>query len=167
MKTYALPIAGLLLFFIIAPLNCFAQTTKKDMGLKIDVNKEDRDVGLRRMELIDKSLSRDLMERKRDLVKNLENDYNQKIADLVNKIIPPIFENMVTTHIDVNYFATDFDSEVHASQKVSVALIIKRDGFNTWVDQNPSREAAEQTLKQVINRTFKIDEENISLLILN
>lgn len=173
MKTKALSIACLLLFFTIAATTAFADSEKEDTGLKlevrkkIDINKEDKEVGLKRMELIDKSLSRDLMERKRELVKQLENDYNQKISDLVDSIIPPMFKNKVMTHINVNYFASDFETQVHASQKVSVALVLKRDGFNTWVEQNSSKEAAERTLKQLIMGTFKITEENISLLVVD
>jgi len=167
MKINALSIVCLMMILAIAPLNSLAETTRKDIDLNIDVNKEDREVGLKRMELIDKSLSRDLMERKREMVKRLESDYDKKIGDLVNSLIPPLFKNKVMTHIDVNYFSSDFDTQVHASQKVSVALIIKRDGFNTWIEQNSSRETAEQVLRQVIRRTFKIDEENISLLIVD
>ena len=157
----------LLLSLIIVPLGSFADTEKKDLNIKVDVNKEDKEVGLKRMELIDKSLSRDLMERKRKLVKSLESDYNNKIITFLNSLIPPVFRNKVITHIDVNYFAWDFETQVHASQKVSVALIIKSDGFNTWLEQNTSREAAEEKLKQLISGTFKISKENISLVIVN
>jgi len=167
MNINALSIGCLFLILTIAPAGGLADTAKKDMGLKIDVNKEDKEVGLERMKLIDKSLSRDLMERKRGLVKQIETDYNKKIADLLNSIIPSMFQNKVMTHIDVNYFASDFDAEVRASQEVSTALVIKRDGFNTWVEQNTSEETAKQTLKQLINTTFNIPEENISLLIIN
>ena len=78
MKIKALSIACSLVFFTIAATNGFAESTRKDTDLKlevhksVDVNKEDKEVGLKRMELIDKSLSRDLMERKRGLVKQLE-----------------------------------------------------------------------------------------------
>lgn len=167
MRFKTLSILFLLLIFIIGPISSLAGTEKKGIDLNINVNKEDREVGLKRMELIDKSLSRDLMERKRELVNSIESDYNKKITALVNSIISPMFKNKVMTHIDVNYFSWNFETQVHASQKVSVALIIKSDGFNTWVEQNSSREAAEQNLKQLISGTFKISEENISLVIVN
>lgn len=173
MKTIALSLACFLLISGFAATAGFADSAQKDTDLKldvykqVDVNKEDKEVGLKRMELIDKSLSRDLMERKRELVKELEGDYNKKIGDLVDSIIPPMFKNRVMTHIDVNYFASDFDTQVRASQKVSVALVIKRDGFNTWVEQNSSKESATQSLKQLINGTFKITQNNISILVVD
>jgi hypothetical protein len=141
--------------------------TYKRVDMNIDVNKEDRDVGLKRMELIDKSLSRDLIDRKRKLVRTVEEDYNRKVTDLINSIIPTLFDTKVFTHIDVNFFAPDFESEVHTSQKVSVSIIMKREGFDTWAKQNPSEQAALDTIKQVIGNTFKIPSDNISVLVVN
>lgn len=120
------------------------------------------------MELLDRTLSRTLIERKRELVHDIEGDYNHKIITLIDSIIPPILENQVITHIDVDFFDPDFESQIRASQKVSVSLILKRAGFNnTWVEQNSSEKDAIIKIKQIINSTFKIPHENISVLIVN
>jgi len=139
----------------------------KKLDMNIEVNKEDRDVGLKRMELLDKTLSRDLMERKRTLIRNLEQDYNQKILGLIDSIIPPVFKNKIFTHIDVNFFAPDFDVELKAAQNVSVSIILKHDGFETWASQNSSKEEAMEILKQLIAGTFKIPLDNISIVVIN
>jgi len=172
MKVKILPI--FILFFIfsacIVVSDVRAEETKstyKKVDMNIGVNKEDRDVGLKRMELIDKSLSRDLIDRKRKLVRTVEDDYNRKVTELINSIIPTLFNTKVLTHIDVNFFAPDFESEVHTSQKVSVSIIMKRDGFDTWAKQNTSEQDALNTIKQLIGNTFKIPEENVSVLVVN
>lgn len=151
------------------PVMSFAETesTYKKVDMNIDVNKEDRDVGLKRMEIIDKALSRDLIERKRALVKRVEADYNEKVLGLLNSIIPPMFDNKVLSHVDINFFAPDFESQVKAAQKVGVSIILKRDGFDIWAKQNPSEEAAKRTIKQLIGSTLRIPEQNISLLVVN
>lgn len=153
--------------FFMFPTVSLADSDKKKVEVDIDINKEDKDVGLKRMELIDKVLSRDLIERKRRLVQDVEKDYNKKLITIVDSIIPPIFDNKVITHIDVNFFDPDFESQIRASQKVSVSLILKRDGFNTWAEQNVSENDAIAKMKQIIGNTFKIPDENISVLIVN
>ncbi len=172
MKAKILPV--FILFFIVSAGIIFSdaraeetKSTYKKVDMNIGVNKEDRDVGLKRMELIDKSLSRDLIERKRKLVQTIEQDYNRKVTNVINGIIPTIFDTKVFAHIDVNFFAPDFESEVKTSQKVSVSIIMKRDGFDTWARQNPSEEQALNTMKQLIGNSFKIPEENISILVVN
>jgi hypothetical protein len=144
-----------------------AKSTYKRVDMNIGVNKEDRDVGLKRMEMIDKVLSRDLIDRKRELVRTIEKDYNQKVSGLINSIIPALFDTKVFTNINVNFFAPDFDSEVNSSQNVSVSIIMKIDGFDTWAKQNSSEQDALNTLKQVIGNTFKIQGDNISILVVN
>ena len=139
----------------------------KKVDMSIDINKEDRDVGLKRMELLDKTLSRDLMERKRTLVRNLEQDYNQKIKDLIDSIIPPVFKNKIFTHLDVNFFAPEFDREIQASQNIAVSIILKHDGFESWAKQNSSKEEALKILKQVIAGTFKIPFANLAILVID
>jgi len=144
-----------------------AETNGSYKKVDIDVNKEDRDVGLKRMELIDKVLSQDMMKRKINMVRTLESDYDEKTKKIIDSIIAPIFENKVFTHIDVNFFSPDFESEVKASQKVSISIILKRDGFNTWVEQNSSEQEALKAMKQLIGNTFKVPVENISILNVN
>ena len=153
--------------FLLFPIKSLADNDKKKVEVDIGINKEDKDVGLKRMELIDKVLSRDLIERKRELVQNVEKDYNRKITKLLNSIIPPIFDNKVMTHIDVNFFDPDFESQIRASQKIAVSLILKRDGFNHWAEQNLSENDALDKIKQLIGNTFKIPDENISVLVVN
>ena len=144
-----------------------AETNESYQKIDIDVNKEDRDVGLKRLELIEKILNQDMMNRKRNMVHDIESDYNEKTKKMIDSIIAPIFENKVFSHIDVNFFSPDFESEVKASQKVSVSIILKRDGFNTWAAQNSSELEALNAMKQLIGNTFKIPVENISILIVN
>ncbi len=161
----------LLSFFIVmltpfSSLN-FADSSEKKVEVDIGINKEDKDVGLKRLELLDRTLSRDLIERKRKLVHDIEGDFNKKIIILIDSIIPPILENKVITHIDVDFFDPDFESQIRASQKVSVSLILRRAGFDTWVEQNSSEKDALVKIKQIINSTFKIPDENISILIVN
>ena len=153
--------------FFTFPTKSLADNDKKKEEEDIGINKEDKDVGLKRMELIDKVLSRDLIERKRKLVQDVEKDYNKKLIRIVNSIIPPTFDNKVITHIDVNFFDPDFESQIRASQKVSVSLILKRDGFDTWAEQNVSESDAIDKMKQIIGNTFKIPDENILVLIVN
>ena len=161
----------LLSFFIVmltpfSSLN-FADSSEKKVEVDIGINKEDKDVGLKRLELLDRTLSRDLIERKRKLVHDIEGDFNKKIIILIDSIIPPILENKVITHIDVDFFDPDFESQIRASQKVSVSFILRRAGFDTWVEQNSSEKDALVKLKQIINSTFKIPDGNISVLVVN
>jgi len=167
-------IAVFLLFFIGSGIVAFsdaqseeAKGTYKRVDMNIGVNQEDRDVGLKRMELIDKVLSRDLIDRKRQLVRTVEEDYNQKVSGLLNSIIPALFNTKVFSHIDVNFFAPDFESEVRTSQNVSVSIILKRDGLESFAKQSPSEKDALNTLKQLIGNTYKIPDDNISILVVN
>ncbi len=47
-----------------------AENNGSNKRVDINVNKEDREVGLKRLELIDKLLSQDMMQRKRNMVRN-------------------------------------------------------------------------------------------------
>jgi hypothetical protein len=164
-KKYLAPLAILLLF--VFPGKSLADNEPKKVDVDIGINKEDKEVGLKRMELIDKMLSRDLIERKRKLVQTIEKDYNKKISTIIDSIIPPTFDNKVLTHIDVNFFDPDFESQIRASQKAAVSIILKRDGFNYWAEQNSSASDALGKMKQLIGNTFNIPDDNISILIVN
>ncbi|MGA1864611.1 MAG: hypothetical protein ACMUHX_06070 [bacterium] len=162
-----------LAFFIIVSMSCPGianakedQIEKKEQKIDMDIgiNQEDRDVGLKRMEIIDKALSPELVERKRSLVHSIEQDYDTKISKLLQRLTTPIGQNTVITHIDVNFFDTEFESQVYASQKASVSIILGRDGFNKWAENTPEQEAL-KLIKQMISRTFKIPDENISILV--
>ena len=141
--------------------------TPKDQNIKIDIdyNKEDRDVGLKRMEILDKALSPELLERKRALVNSIEQDYNFKVSTLLKRLTPTIARNTVVTHVEINFFDPGFESQVHATQKTSISIILDRNGLEKWASsENPEREAIKQ-IKQLIHSTFKMPEENISILI--
>ncbi|MGA1843381.1 MAG: hypothetical protein ACMUIS_02325 [bacterium] len=141
--------------------------TRKEKKIEMDIgiNKEDRDVGLKRMEIIDKALSPELMERKRALVHSVEQDYNTKIAQLLERLTTPIGRNTVVTHLDVNFFSPDFESEVNASQTASVSIILGRDGFDKWGAAFSSEEEAVEQLRSMITTTFKIPEEGVSIIV--
>jgi hypothetical protein len=145
----------------------YAAEVNKKIDMSIDVNKEDREVELKRLELIDEYLSPETLKRKRSMVSSVEADYNRKIMEILNSIIAPVFEHKVVTHMDVNFFSRDFESEVNANQKVSTLIILRRDGFNTWEEQNHSEQEALDKMKQVIGKTFAIPIENISILLIN
>ena len=168
-QTYVFGLIGITALVIgIWPFTGMAQTKiEEKVDMDIRVNQEHRDVGLKRMELIDKSLSRELIERKRAIVRQIESDYNRKVSELINSIIPEMFKSKVLTNIDVNFFAPDFETQVYASQQTSVSIILKRAGFDHWAAQNSSEPEAMHTLKQLVNTTFKIPEENISILVVN
>jgi hypothetical protein len=143
------------------------QTTVEEKKIQMDIgfNQEDRDVGLKRMEIIDKALSPELIEKKRAMVHTIEQDYDDKISRLLQSITTPIGRNTVITHLDVNFFDTEFESQVRASQNASVSIILGRDGFDKWAaGQNSEQEALEQ-IKGMIRSTFKIPEESISVTV--
>jgi len=143
------------------------QIEKKEQKIDMDIgiNQEDRDVGLKRMEIIDKALSPELIEKKRSMVHAIEQDYDVKISRLLQRITTPIGKNTVITHLDVNFFDTDFESQVHASQKASVSIVLGRDGFDKWAAGNTSEQEALKQIKLMIHNTFKIPNENISILV--
>jgi len=143
------------------------QTPPKDQNIKVDIdyNKEDRDVGLKRMEILDKALSPDLLARKRAVVQDIEQDYNIKVSALLERLTPQIASNTVVTHVEINFFDPEFESQIHATQKTSISIILDRNGLEKWLSsENPEQDAIRQ-IKQLIHNTFKMPEENISILI--
>jgi len=172
MKTRYLSI--IVLFLALSFITVFSEvnhaeetSTYEKIDMNIDINKEDKEIGMKRLELIDKILSQDLMNRKRSMVQKIEADYNHKATEILNSVIPPIFENKVFTHIDVNYFSPQFTSQVKANQKVYISIILRRDGFNRWAEQNTSDQKAINTIKQLIGSSIKIPVENVSVLVAN
>lgn len=163
----------ILAFLIIANVSCFRLALAKEdkidkkeqkIDMDIGINQEDRDVGLKRMEIIDKALSPELIERKRALVHSIEQDYNAKISRLLQRLTTQIGKNTVITHLDVNFFDPDFESQVHANQKASVSIVLGRDGFDKWAAGTSEQEALNQ-IKFMIHSTFKIRDENISIVV--
>ena len=172
MKT-GIRISTLMLIFLCIGMRSFAGTGHEDqvdykkVDMNISVNKEDKEIGLKRMELLDKMLSRELMDKKRHLVRSIEEDYNKKILMLLNSLIPSVFDNKVMTHVDVNFFAADFEDQVRSNQSVSVSIILKREGFDIWAGQNPSEKEALATIKQLITTAFNIEDDRVMILIVN
>jgi hypothetical protein len=142
-----------------------SNTKNQKIDVDIGINKEDRDVGLKRMEIIEKALSPELIERKRLLVHTVEQDYDVKISRLLQRLTTPIGHNTVITHLDVNFFDTDFESQIYISQKVSVSVILGRDGFEKWTAGKTSEEEAINQIKLMIHNTFKIPDNNISIAV--
>ncbi len=121
-------------------------------------------MGLKRMEIIDKVLSPELIEKKRSLVHAVEQDYDVKISRLLQRLTTPIGRNTVITHLDVNFFDPDFESQVYVSQKASVSIVLGRDGFDKWAAGTSEQEALNQ-IKRMIHNTFKIPDESISIVV--
>ena len=143
------------------------QPAPKDQNIKVDIdyNKEDRDVGLKRMEILDKALSPELLAKKRAVVQSIERDYNNKVSALLERLTPQIASNTVVTHVEINFFDPEFESQIHATQKTSISIILDRNGLEKWAfSTNPEQDAIRH-IKQLIHNTFKLPEENISILI--
>jgi len=153
------------LLFALTPLSAATDIKNSDIELELHLAPEDREVGLKRLELIDKMLSKDLIDRKRVLVKELEADYNEKTLQLLQSLISPIIKQTVITHIDVNFFSTNFDSELHSSQKVSMSIIIKKSGFEVWGDQFSSKKEALDAIKKMVSTTLNIQADKISIML--
>ncbi|HQG31736.1 MAG TPA: hypothetical protein PLA83_07405 [Deltaproteobacteria bacterium] len=133
----------------------------------ININKEDKEVGLRRMEIIDKVLSQDMVNRKMSIVHAIEADYNRKAKDIIDSIIPPVFDSKVFTHIEVNFFSPEFEAQVNASQKIRLSFILRQDGFDRWAKSHPSPQEAMSSIKKLLSGTLRIPEANISGLVVN
>jgi len=137
----------------------------KKISIDIGPSKEEKEVGLKRMELLDKSLSPELLQKKRSLVQSVEKDYTQKIEQLLRPLTSSIGENTIITHVDINFLDPDFESQVQANQRVSVSIIMGRAGFENWAMQDKTDQEALEQLKNMIQTTFKISKENISIIV--
>ncbi len=160
----------LFILILVYPIVSFSTDKKsevRDQNIKVDIDydKEDRDVGIKRMELLDKLLSPELLEKKRRLIQSIERDYNAKISLLLKRLTPAIANNTVITHIEVNFFDPDFESSVHATQKTSVAVILDRTGRDNWIAGAEKGQDFIQEIKKMIHNTFKISPENIFIVI--
>ncbi|HHO77245.1 MAG TPA: hypothetical protein ENN05_12575 [Deltaproteobacteria bacterium] len=144
-----------------------SNTGSERTDVNISVNREDKEVGLRRMEIIDKVLSQDMLDRKMSMVHEIENDYNAKAKEIINSIIPPVFVNKVFTHIDVNFFSPEFEAEVNANQKVYLSFVVKKDGFDRWAKRYPSSQEALDSMKRLLSDTLRIPAGNISGVVID
>ena len=141
------------------------QVDQANVDLDIKVEAESEAVGLKRLEIIEKILSTDLIEKRRALVKSVEQDYDRKITGMMKTLISPVIAPKVTTHIDVNFFSQEFESQVYSSQNVAVLIIIDRDVFKNWEADNNGHDMAVATLKQVISTTYAIPQNQVSIVL--
>jgi len=132
--------------------------------MTVELRGEDRDVGLKRMEILEKALSPELLERKRAFVRSQEQDYNVKIGLLLQRLTTNIGKNTVITHIDVDYFVVDFEHDVQAVEKVTVTILLDEDGLAKWASGKPSQEAAVQDMAALIHGSFGIPREQIKIV---
>ena len=139
------------------------QPSESTMTLKLIG--EDRDVGLKRMEILEKTLSPELLAKKRAYVRSREQEYNEKIGVLVQRLTTPIGRNTVITHIDVDYFAIDFEPRVQAEENITVTLLVDEDGLAKWAAGRGSREAAAEQMKALIHGAFRIPMEQITIVV--
>ena len=139
------------------------QPTESSMTLKLVG--EDRDVGLKRMEILEKTLSPELLAKKRAYVLSREQEYNEKIGVLLQRLTTPVGRNTVITHIDVDYFAIDFEPRVQAEENVTVTILVDEDGLAKWAAGRGSREAAAEEMKALIHGAFQIPAEQITIVV--
>ena len=139
------------------------QASESTMTLKMIG--EDRDVGLKRMEILEKTLSPELLAKKRAYVLSREQEYNEKIGVLLQRLTTPIGRNTVITHIDVDYFAVDFEPRVQAEENITVTLLVDEDGLAKWAAGRGSREAAAEEMKALIQGAFRIPMEQITIVV--
>ena len=132
--------------------------------MTVEMRGEDRDVGLKRMEILEKALSPELLERKRAFVRSREQDYNAKIGLLLQRLTTNIGKNTVITHIDVDYFVLDFEHRVQAVDKVTVTILLDEDGLAKWASGKASQEAAVQEMAALIHGSFGIPQEQIKIV---
>jgi len=140
-----------------------SQPTESSMTLKLVG--EDRDVGLKRMEILDKSLSPEILAKKRAYVLSREQEYNEKIGVLLQRLTTPIGRNTVITHIDVDYFAIDFEPRVQAEENITVTILVDEDGLAKWAAGRGSREAAVAEMQALIQGAFRIPAEQITIVV--
>jgi len=131
----------------------------------LDVNPEDRDVGLKRMEILDRSLTPELVQKKNAFVRMKEQDYNRKIGELVQRLTTPIGRNTVITHIDVNFFDPGFEQQVLAEERVRVTILLDSDGFAKWAAGKGSEEVARGLMQDLVSGAFHVPRDQISIVV--
>jgi hypothetical protein len=139
-------------------------TEHKNYNIDIGINREAPEVGKRRIELLDKMLSPELIKRRREIVRQFEDDYNRKIGRLLQEITSQNSKNTVITHVDLHLFDPGFKEQVEVEQDVSVSAVLGQAGFELW-RRDMSEEQALDKLRQIISASFKIPTEHISLIV--
>jgi hypothetical protein len=155
-------------FHLHGPVSAIAEepgSTTTESTLTLKMIGEDRDVGLKRMEILEKTLSPELLERKRVYVRSREKEYDGKIGVLVQRLTTDIGRNTVITHIDVDYFAVDFEPRVQAEENVTVTILLDEDGLAKWAAGRASREAAMEEMQALIHGAFRIPMEQITITV--
>ncbi len=140
------------------------QVGNRDYKIDIDINKEDTEVGKKRIELLDKMFSPGLIERRRKIVRQFEEDYNRKISRFLQGITSPNSKNIVITHVDMHFFDPGFKEQIETEKDVSVSVILGRAGFELWKNEQPKKQALDK-LRLLIGASFKIPTEHITLTI--
>lgn len=143
-----------------------AQADQANVDLDIRIDGESKEVGLKRLEIIDKYLSNELLAQKRALVAEIESDYNKKITEALKSMISPVIIPKVTTHLDVNFFSLQFDSEVKSEKHISVLTIINKSVFANWESKNNGRDNAIAALKGILATTFSIPKDKITIVVI-
>lgn len=140
-----------------------AASTESTLTLKMIG--EDRDVGLKRMEILEKTLSPEILESKRAFVRSREQEYNEKIGALLQRLTTRIGRNTVITHVDVDYFAVDFEPRVQAEENITVTILLDEDGLSKWAAGKASQEAALDEMHALIHGAFRIPMDQIKIVV--
>jgi len=163
-------ISGVTVFFLIFTMQINAEDSTevvehKKISIDVGPSREEKEVGLKRMEILDKSISPELLEKKRILVQSIEKDYTRKIEQLIQPLTSSIGKNTIVTHVDIDFLDPDFQSQVQASQRVSVSIIMGRAGFENWAMRGKTEQETLDQLKKMIHTMFRIPEENSAIMV--
>lgn len=142
-----------------------ADSGSADMRMSVEWKGEHRDVGMKRMEILDKELTPEVLRKKKAYIRSIEEDYDRKIGELVQRLTTAIGRNTVITHVDVQLLDPGFDEEVRAMQNVTVTVLLDSDGFAKWSAGKGSDDAAADQMQALIHRTFRIPQEQISIVL--
>lgn len=142
-----------------------AEEAPDESTLTLRLLGEDRDVGLKRLEILEKTLSPELLAQKRAFVRSREEEYNEKIGVLLQRLTSGIGRNTVITHVDVDYFAIDFESHVQAVENTTVTVLLDEDGLAKWAAGRGSREAAVDEMQGLIHKAFRVPLEQITIVV--
>ncbi len=130
----------------------------------VKINQEAPEVGKKRLEILEKALSPALIERRRDIVRQFEADYNQKISRFLQEVTTANSKNTVITHVDIHLFDPNFKEQIEVEKDVSVSAILGRSGFDLWKRDQPEEQALEK-LRQLISGSFRIPAQRVTLVV--
>ena len=149
----------------LTPVYAMAQVRieQGDKAIKLHY-KEDPEVGKKRLELLDKALSPALIERRREIVRQFEEDYNQKISRFLQEITTYNSQNTVITHVDMHFFDPGFKEQIEVERDVSVAVVLGRAGLDLWRKEQPEQQALDK-LRHLISTSFRVPAEHITLTV--